>query len=260
MKQLLVVVSVAAVLFFSCSNEKKITSASDYDASPYEVQEAAYCKIQGRKVFNDDVGFSFIMPAGAYYNFGKEIRLNNYHVEVDVIPPGDFPDGVEQFERIKNAIIAKKYPNIPFGNPAGTIEYKKINNYNVAIDMYEGFDVYDGEIGKRLAFIKNNNLVLIYFTYYFEGPRPGDFSGNEKNSDIHIEDRNNLNIVMRDIYYEYHDKFKNKNKKFGLGPYDSYYYYLEKDFRAGKLKNTLPKEVQNLILQFDEIIETLKIE
>ena len=257
MKQLLVVVSVIALLFFSCSNEKKITSASDYDASPYEVQEAAYCKIQGRKVFNDDVGFSFIMPAGAYYNFGKEIRLNNYHVEVDVIPPGDFPDGVEQFERIKNAIIAKKYPNIPFGNPAGTIEYKKINNYNVAIDMYVGFDVYDGEIGKRLAFIKDNKLILVYFTYYYEGPKVGKFSSYE---DVREEDLKNISVLMRDIYVSYFDNFNKKNKDFGLGPYDSYYYYLEKDFRAGKLKNTLPKEVQNLILQFDEIIETLKIE
>lgn len=232
----------------------------DYDASPYEIIEAAYCKVQGRKVFNDKVGFSLIMPEGSLYNFGKGVQVNNYYVEVDVVPPEDFPDGIEQFERVKNAIASKKYTNIPFGNPAGTIEYRKINGYNVAIDMYEGFDIYDGEIGKRIAFIKDNKLVLVYFTYYFDGPKPGNFLDGETDSDVRIEDKNNLNIKMRHLESRIRDDLKKMNIKLGLGPYDSYYSYLEKDFRKGKLDTTLPKEVQKLILAFDEIISTIKIE
>ncbi|HQG39707.1 MAG TPA: hypothetical protein PLV76_02325, partial [Spirochaetales bacterium] len=118
-------------------------------------------------------------------------------------------------------------------------------------------DIYDGEIGKRLVFERNNRIILIYFTYFFEGPKPGDFSGPDR--DVREEDLKNISVLMREIYLSYRQKIIKQKKEFGLGPYDSFYYYLEQDFRKGKLKNVLPEEVQKLIIDFDTIINSLEL-
>lgn len=144
--------------------------------------------------------------------------------------------------------------------PASAIEYKVIDGYSIPIEMYRGYDIYDGIVGKRLAFIKNNYLVVILLTYFFKGPEPGVYSLDVPNSDVRPEDRENIKVRLRDLNKKYFEEAKKRNIELGLGHYDSFYYYLEQDFREGKLANLLPVEVQNLILKFDELINSLKIE
>ncbi|HQK34397.1 MAG TPA: hypothetical protein PK074_06690, partial [Spirochaetales bacterium] len=135
---------------------------------------------------------------------------------------------------------------------SNVIEYVVKGTTNIAIEFYTGFDTFDGFIGKRLVFIKNNKLVKVNIVYYFPGPKM------TKEGDIAEESKDNIKVILNNLEHEINKKYNIKYSDIP-GPYKDAFYFMEKEFREGKMNEKLPREVQDLITKFDYIIATLRL-
>jgi len=220
------------------------------DFSSFPVKEIENGKIQGRRFFNDELGFSFVVPEGVEIEWPEDKNIF-YFMKVDISNPEDLPGEVEQFERIKKNLALQKIPDVPT-MPSNVIEYVVKGTTNIAIEFYTGFDTFDGFIGKRLVFIKNNKLVKVNIVYYFPGPKM------TKEGDIAEESKDNIKVILNNLEHEINKKYNIKYSDIP-GPYKDAFYFMEKEFREGKMNEKLPREVQDLITKFDYIIATLRL-
>jgi hypothetical protein len=190
---------------------------------------------------NTDVGFSFKIPKDCY--MGTEDKgYNHYYIRIFVQKPEELLDGEKQFLQIEKNINAGVYPNIP-NIPTILVKYLTINGIKVGVDFNSGYDVYDGVIGERIFFIKNNKLVSVFFQYEFEGPQD-------------MKDKNNIKIIFQDIQYEYWKKYGAN----GITPdLDTRFINdLEKSIKDKTVDSRMPKEIVDLFLKFDELLTSLR--
>ena len=192
---------------------------------------------------NKEVGFLIKIPKKCILApEGK--GLNNYYIRIYVQKPEDLLDGVEQFNKIKRDIENDIYPDIP-NIPACFIKFKKINKIKIGIDFHMGYDVFDGVIGKRIFFIKNNKLVSIFLQYEFPAPKD-------------MNDKKNIKLIFQDIEDKYYKQAKNNGIK--IEDSDSYVINeIDEYIQKNKNKKTeMPQEVVKLFVLFDKLLSSLK--
>jgi len=191
---------------------------------------------------NKETGFSFIIPKGCI--IGTEDKGDNYYIRIYIRNPEKLLDGVEQFNKIKNDIENNIYPHIP-NIPSSFIKFQKIGNTKIGIDFNTGYDPYDGIIGKRIFFIKNNRFITIYLNYEYEGPKDEN-------------DKNNLKIIFNEIEEKYYKKAKSEGiVDNNIGSY--IINEIDKYIHENKDKKTeIPDEVVKLFMLFDELVSSLK--
>lgn len=221
------------------------------DFSSFPIKEIKNGKVQGRRFFNDELGFSFVVPEGVEIEWPKDKKIY-FVIKVYVSDPEDLPGEAEEFEEIKKNIALQRFPNMPM-MPSRVIEYLVKDNTNIAIEFYRGYDTFDGFIGKRLIFFRKNKLIEVYLEYQFPGPKMTQHGG------ISEESKDNIKVIINDLYDEKIKEAKNQGIEISAEPYMTEFYFIEKDFREGKMNEKLPIEVQDLIKKFDYIIATLRL-
>ncbi len=205
-----------------------------YPLNSYENQEVKFYLR-----FADE--FELWIKSGLHsiYRSNKE---KDYYLRIFIYNPVDFPlGGIELYNEYKNQYDNRVEPlNMVF--PGYFIKYFQRNNEIIAEFFCDNFE--GGQIGKTIVFFRDRKFIMIELVCSVDQPPKS------------LYDYNNRFITYYNIMKEY-------LLKYDTGIVDDFSYFtpaintFERDVRAGVIPD-MPEEVLDLILKFDEIVNSLE--
>ncbi len=193
------------------------------------------------RYLNREFGFSLRVPDEVIVD-NESLSVNEkngkYVLRVVISSPEDGRGGLEEFLRIKHSIDIQDGRYIEMAQP---VKYIKLNQTSIALTS-TNWDVIGGDgFDRSLIFIKLNKLIFIELVYNSR------LLQNE-NINIYRQTRNILGTYYRRLRSEGRDEVQAHMLSQQA---------MEEDIRNGNPMN-VPQEYVELILKFDEIVNSLE--